>query len=266
MTGRRFQHGFNAHQPDYEVAGGGDGGPPGARRLPPARKRFRNRPRRTTGAEARSAAPEKEHNMDDNHAYGSGHRGRGSARLRRAGLLAAALACLALVAAACSSAAKTGTGAGSAGGGGSAKHSELAYSQCMRAHGITDFPDPNAQGGIDLNGGPGSDLNVSSPQFKAANNACKSLLPPQHALSPAQQAKVRAQALKYSRCMRAHGISDFPDPDSQGGIALKPKAGGDLDPNNPLYKAADKACKSLMPGGGGSNSTSGQPPGSGGGQ
>jgi len=136
----------------------------------------------------------------------------------------------------------------------------------MRAHGITDFPDPNAQGGIDLNGGPGTDLNLSSPQFKAANNACKPLLPPHRARSPAQQAAARAQALRYARCMRAHGISDFPDPNAQGGIALKPSSGGDLDPNNPQYQAADKACKSLMPGGGGSNSTSGQPPGSGGGQ
>jgi hypothetical protein len=215
--------------------------------------------------QARSAAPEKEPDMYDNHAHGDEHRGGRRARLRRAGLVAAALACLALLAAACSSPAKTGTGAGPAGG--SARHSELVYSQCMRAHGITDFPDPSAQGGIDLNGGPGSDLNPSSPQFKAANNACKSLLPPQRAMSPAQQAAARAQALKYSKCMRAHGISDFPDPDAQGGIALKPKPGGDLDPNNPLYKAADKACQHYMPGGKGeSNSSNGQPPGSGGGQ
>jgi hypothetical protein len=187
--------------------------------------------------------------MYDNHGHGGEHRGRARARLRRAGLLAA-LACLALMAAACSSPASPGTGAGPA------RHSKLAYSQCMRAHGITDFPDPNAQGEIDLNGGP----NPSSPQFKAANNACKSLLPPRHTLTPAQQAAVRAQALKYARCMRAHGISDFPDPDSHGNIALKPKPGGDLDPNNPRYKAADKACRAeqpgfLPPGKGGSVST-----------
>jgi len=263
MTGRRFQHGFTAHQPDYEVAGRGDTGRHG-RIGHPGAETFPQPPAPYNGAQARSAAPEREHDMYANHVYGDEHRGGRRERLRRAGLLAAALACLALVAAACSSAPGSGAGAGPAGG--SARHSELAYSQCMRAHGITDFPDPNVQGGIDLNGGPGSDLNVSSPQFKAANNACKSLLPPRRAMSPAQQAAARAQALKYSRCMRAHGISDFPDPDSQGGIALKPKPGGDLDPNNPLYKAADKACKSLMPGGGGSNSTSGQPPGSGGGQ
>ena len=202
--------------------------------------------------------------MHDNHAHGGEHRGRRRARLRRAGLLVAALACLALVAAACSSAPGSGAGAGPAGG--SARHSELAYSQCMRAHGITDFPDPNAQGGINLNGGPGTDLNPSSPQFKAANNACKPLLPPQKTMNPAQQAAARAQALKYARCMRGHGISDFPDPNAQGGIALSPKPGGDLDPNNPRFQAANKACQHYQPGRGkGGSFSTGTSGGSGGG-
>jgi len=200
--------------------------------------------------------------MYDNDAYRDEHQGRRRAR-RRAGLLAAALACLALLAAACSSSASSGTGAGQTGG--SAKQSALAFSRCMRAHGITAFPDPNAQGQLSLNAGPGTGINPSSPQYKAANNACRRLMPPM-SLSPAQQAKIKAGNLKYARCMRAHGISDFPDPNSQGQLQVKARPGGDLDPNNPLYKAADKACKSLMPGGGGSNSTSGQPPGSGGGQ
>jgi len=191
--------------------------------------------------------------MYHNDAGGSEHRGRRRAQQRSAGLLAAALACLALLATACSSPAKTGTGAGPAGG--SARHSALAFSRCMRAHGISDFPDPSSQGGIALNGGPGTDLNPSSPQFKAATNACKPLLPPQKTMNPAQQAAAKAQALKYAQCMRAQGISDFPDPNSQGGIALSPKPGGDLDPNNPRFQAANRACQHDMPGKGGSFST-----------
>ena len=122
--------------------------------------------------------------MYDNDACGSEHRGRRRAGLRRAGPLAAALAFLALVAAACSSSPSPGTGAGPTSE--SARHSELAFSRCMRAHGITDFPDPSAQGGIALSGGPGSDLNPSSPQFKAADNACKSLLPNGGQVDPRQ--------------------------------------------------------------------------------
>jgi hypothetical protein len=190
--------------------------------------------------------------MYDNDACGSEQRGRRRARLRRAGLLAAALACLALVAAACSSPAKTGTGAGP--GGGSAKHSELAFSRCMRAHGISDFPDPNSQGGIALNGGPGTGIDPTSPQYRAANRACRSLLPPQKALSPAQQAAAKAQALKFSQCMRAHGISDFPDPNSQGNFQIQGNAGSGLDPHNPRFQAANRACQHYL-GGGGSFST-----------
>jgi hypothetical protein len=182
--------------------------------------------------------------MYHNHAHGDEHRGRRRARLRRAGLLAAALACLALVAAACSSPAGPGAGAGSA------KHSELAYSRCMRAHGIKAFPDPNAQGELALNEGPGTGIDPKSPQFKAADNACKSLLPPRKTLSPAQQAAAKAQALKYSQCMRAHGISDFPDPDSQGNFQVQGNAGSDLDPHNPRFQAAGKACQHDLPGGG----------------
>jgi hypothetical protein len=195
-----------------------------------------------------------EHDMYDNHACGSEHR-----RGRRARLWAAALACLTLVAAACSSSASSGTGAGP--GGGSARHSELAFSRCMRAHGITAFPDPNSQGGITLNAGAGTGLDPKSPQFKAAWRACRPLMPAKP-LSPAQQAEARAQGLEYSRCMRAHGISDFPDPNSQGGIAVQPKPGGDLDPNNPQFQAANKACQAGQPGSkGGSLSTSGGPGG-----
>jgi hypothetical protein len=194
-----------------------------------------------------------EHDMYDNHAHGNEHRGGRRPGLRRAGLLAGALACLALVATACSSSPSSGAGAGPASG--SARHSELAFSRCMRAHGITSFPDPNAQGEIALNGGPGTGLDPKSPQFKAAWRACRSLLPPRRTLSPAQQAAARAQALKFSRCMRAHGISDFPDPNSQGGIAIQPKPGGDLEPNNPRFQAANNACQHDLPGQGGSLST-----------
>lgn len=129
---------------------------------------------------------------------------------------------------------------------GSAKDQALAYSQCMRAHGVKDFPDPNAQGQIQLELHPGSDLTPDSPRFQAAQQACKSLEPTG---SPEQQASARANALKYATCMRGHGIKDFPDPSEQGGLQVSMSPGSDLDPNNPHYKAAAKACESMRPGG-----------------
>jgi hypothetical protein len=185
---------------------------------------------------------------------------------RRAGPALAALACLAVLTAGCGggspSSAADPPGAGSPGG--SARSSALAYSECMRAHGITAFPDPNSQGGISISGGPGSALDPNSPQFKAADQACRKLMPGSN-LSPAQQAANEARALRYSQCMRSHGIPDFPDPNGQGGIAIKVKPGSDLDPNNPQFKAANSTCQHLMPGGGRGRSltTSGSGPGGG---
>jgi CubicO group peptidase (beta-lactamase class C family) len=49
-----------------------------------------------------------------------------------------------------------------------------AYVQCMRAHGIRDFPNP-VDGHIVLT--PASGINLSSPQFAAASSACASLGP-----------------------------------------------------------------------------------------
>jgi hypothetical protein len=58
-----------------------------------------------------------------------------------------------------------------------------------------------------------------------------------------------AKFLAYSRYMRSHGISDFPDPTTSGGvgIVLSKAPGSDLDPNNPRFKAASQACQSVAP-------------------
>ena len=61
------------------------------------------------------------------------------------------------------------------------------------------------------------------------------------------------QAVAYARCMRSHGVSDFPDPTpSQGGgvaFQISGGSGSDLNHNNPRFRAADHACRSLLAGG-----------------
>jgi hypothetical protein len=52
----------------------------------------------------------------------------------------------------------------------------LAYAGCVRTHGDPSFPDPKDSGQIiQIGGGPGID--PSSPQFQAAQNDCRSMLP-----------------------------------------------------------------------------------------
>jgi hypothetical protein len=172
---------------------------------------------------------------------------------RLAVLIAGPLAC-GLFAAACGSsgsgrppvASISSSPSASATSPGSAKASALAYARCMRGHGITDFPDPDAHGDLSLDPKPGSDLDPNNPAYKAANSACTSLLPPRKA--PPKDLK--AKNLAYARCMRAHGISDFPDPDPDGNLQIHPTPGSDLDANNPQFKAANEVCKHYLPGGG----------------
>jgi hypothetical protein len=49
----------------------------------------------------------------------------------------------------------------------------LKLAECMRSHGVSNFPDPSSSGSLVL---PLS-LNTQSPSFQAASNACKSLMP-----------------------------------------------------------------------------------------
>jgi len=133
---------------------------------------------------------------------------------------------------------------------GSDKDVALKFAQCMRQHGVADFPDPNSSGqiAIQASGGPGgSDLDPNSSTFQAAQEACKAYSP--EGASPAQKAENRAAMLKYSQCMRSHGISDFPDPTGRG-LQIRATPGGDLDPNSPAWQKAQEACKKDMPGGG----------------
>ena len=116
----------------------------------------------------------------------------------------------------------------------------------MRSHGVPNFPDPNAQGVIRVSG-----LQTGSPTFQAATQDCRHLLPNGGQPTPAQQAKALAQALKFSQCMRSHGISGFPDPQSLPGggirIAIRSGQGSNLNPNNPQFQTAQKACQSFAP-------------------
>jgi hypothetical protein len=100
----------------------------------------------------------------------------------------------------------------------------LAFSRCMRDNGISDFPDPEPGFGIALESGGGiaivgePDLDQDTPQFKAAEKACKSLLPPPQLPCDEQQQQELAQMLEFAKCMREHGFPSFPDPKPDEGF------------------------------------------------
>jgi hypothetical protein len=87
--------------------------------------------------------------------------------------------------------------------------SSVAYSDCMRAHGVTSFPDPGPEGGFDIP----STINVHSPGYRTADRACSRLEPsPIPRRIPTERQKLLA--VSFSRCVRGRGFPDFPEPTS----------------------------------------------------
>jgi hypothetical protein len=127
--------------------------------------------------------------------------------------LLAALALIAMVAliSACGSRAPAETGSG--GGNATATATKgVKFAECMRSHGVSAFPDPGASGKFTIDGVVnGSSLNSSSPAFTQAISACKDLEPAGFTGSKRSPQQMDA-ALKFARCIRDNGVTDFPDP------------------------------------------------------
>jgi hypothetical protein len=181
--------------------------------------------------------------------------GRGPGRRRSWPRWAAALAALALIglpATAC------GGSAPSRAGGGGGVEAALAYARCMRAHGVPDFPDPDSNGQFNV------DPHSASSQETAADQVCHHLLDGGRGggqVSAAQRQHMLGQLVRYAQCMRAHGVPNFPDPDTTGGgVGQHAGMGFDtngtgIDMNSPQFQSANHACQHLAnsaKGGGGS--------------
>ncbi|HEY2670604.1 MAG TPA: hypothetical protein VGJ07_09545 [Rugosimonospora sp.] len=159
---------------------------------------------------------------------------RAWSRTARTATAIIATAALALLTAACSgSPSSTGSGSSPHVGGSSSSPSAVAYSACMRSHGVPTFPDPDSSGALPKTAGNPQQLGVSTSQYQAAQQACQHLLPT--GLSFLQQAQqcesngdcpqalvqqILAAGRQYAQCMRSHGVAKFPDPttDSEGRV------------------------------------------------
>jgi hypothetical protein len=119
----------------------------------------------------------------------------------------------------------------------------------MRSHGIADFPAPSASGEFAIHSaGPNSDLSRDNPAFQAADRFCRRYSPQQN-LTPAQHARLERVDLRFARCMRSQGVSDFPDPvtGNGGGVGFYfPGGSNDLDPNNPAFQRGVENCQRIL--------------------
>ena len=129
--------------------------------------------------------------------------------------------------------------------------SGVAFSRCIRSHGVANFNDPKVKGQTVRLGSPAV---LQSPAFQSAMHSCQRLLPkgPPSSEPPSPRAQIRM--LEVSDCMRKHGISGFPDPSTSpssnsaangeimgsGGYYLVIPAS--IDMNSPAFQRAAAAC------------------------
>jgi hypothetical protein len=119
----------------------------------------------------------------------------------------------------------------------------VTWAKCIRTHGAPSWPDPGP-GGAFPNDNGSLDKIRSTTGYKTADAACKNVAP---GGGPPDQAALKQEyekLLKFSACMRSHGLPSFPDPKlDKGGVGIE----GDLHPDSPQFKTATQACKSLAP-------------------
>ena len=133
------------------------------------------------------------------------------------------------------------------------EQAQLRFAKCMREHGV-EMPDPKPSPGggparITFKAGAGDDPGKLEAAQKACQKYMRAAAPD---LSPEEEQQMRDAALKFARCMRAHGI-DMPDPtfEDGGGVLIKVRGGRGAkgDPaSNPRFQEAQRECGRLMPG------------------
>ncbi len=155
-----------------------------------------------------------------------------------------AIAVLVLPAAACdSSPSSTGAGGSSNAGGPvssqAASSTAVAFSHCMRSHGVPDFPDPTSRGGVPKV--TPQQVGVSNSRFQVAQRACAQLLQPTQAQVP----QIMTGMLKFARCMRSHGVPNWPDPSTdRNGQPVFNISG--INPDSPLVSNTANECTHLL--------------------
>lgn len=182
------------------------------------------------------------------HNTGSALTGRLLRLARSARLLALLAVAVAGVTTACSStsASSQSTAPSHAPGRAHSGGGPLAFSACMRSHGVHNFPDPSAgSNGQQVTIQQGSGIDPNSPSFQAAQRSCQSLLPAGKGAGGSVSPAERARILRYAACIRAHGVPNYPDPTFNGNAVNFGNLSGFA--NLPQYQSALRACASLNP-------------------
>ena len=122
----------------------------------------------------------------------------------------------------------------------------LAFYRCVRAHGVPNFPDPNSSGVLPKR--QVAQLTAGNPQFPAAHRACEHLLPNGGQPTQAQVQQAWNDMRNFARCMRSHGVPNWPDPAPTSQQDQRPffHLPDSIDPNAPQITTKIRACQHVL--------------------
>lgn len=127
----------------------------------------------------------------------------------------------------------------------SANSRALAFSICMRNHGVPNYPDPDSSGATPKE--TAGQLGVSPSTFQAAQGACAHLLPNSDTggMTEAQKEHALNSYRNFTGCMRSHGVGNWPEPaeDSAGRPIFEIQG---IDPDIPQISMKINECKHLL--------------------
>jgi hypothetical protein len=116
------------------------------------------------------------------------------------------------------------------------------FVRCARANGMPNLPDLR----LDSNGQVSIPEGTPEPP-RSVERACRSIwerLPASASGDTARPPADMQALLGYARCMREHGVADFPDPQADGRFPLPASLRGG---KTPLFLRAMQACRQLNP-------------------
>jgi hypothetical protein len=119
--------------------------------------------------------------------------------------------------------------------------------QCMRSHGVPNFPDPRlGTGGWSIGATAGSSTltvdgtTFTGPAFESAVKTCK-LFGGGSGPPPVTAAQKR-KAVAFAECMRKHGVPNYPDPTFPAGGGIAQSGGAGMNRRSPSFQAAVAVC------------------------
>ncbi|MGI9007094.1 MAG: hypothetical protein ACR2FU_13030 [Streptosporangiaceae bacterium] len=135
----------------------------------------------------------------------------------------------------------------------------LAFSACVRVHGVPNYPDADGKGQIVK--ATAQQLGVSNSQLQAALDACQHLLPNTGNVddNPAALNQWWSQMQHFAQCMHAHGVPNWPGPTAYpqdpvrptfnlhaAGIGFHQGSEPGFIVNSPQIEAEVRQCESVL--------------------